>query len=97
MDADSDASHHLPEDLLRPEAYPHPADDLPLHETRISRVVLARPCGHKIKKPVNPGFLDCSYVERRSTDCGDEVRLKRRLCPDVYLGVCWLVERGGAV
>jgi aminoglycoside phosphotransferase family enzyme len=81
--------------MLRPEAYPHPADDLELHETHISWVILAGPYGYKIKKPVNLGFLDFSDVERRATDCTDEVRLNRRLCPDVYLGVCWLAERNG--
>jgi aminoglycoside phosphotransferase family enzyme len=79
--------------LRRPEAYPHPADDLQFHETHISWVILVGPYGYKIKKPVNLGFLDFSDVERRATDCADEVRLNRRLCPDVYLGVCWLVEQ----
>jgi aminoglycoside phosphotransferase family enzyme len=95
MDAASPSSHDLPEPLLRSEAYPHPADDLQLHETHISWVILAGPYGYKVKKPVNLGFLDFSDVERRATDCADEVRLNRRLCPDVYLGVCWLVERDG--
>jgi uncharacterized protein len=81
--------------MLRPEAYPHPADDLQLHETHISWVILAGEYGYKVKKPVNLGFLDFSDMERREKDCADEVRLNRRLCPDVYLGVCWLVERDG--
>jgi uncharacterized protein len=95
MDSGSASSHQLPEPMLRPEAYAHPADDLQLHETHISWVVLSGPYGYKVKKPVNLGFLDFSSVERRATDCADEVRLNRRLCPDVYLGVCWLVERDG--
>jgi aminoglycoside phosphotransferase family enzyme len=95
MDAVADSPHILPEAMLRPEAYAHPADALELHETHISWVILAGPYGYKIKKPVNLGFLDFSDVERRVTDCADEVRLNRRLCPDVYLGVCWLVERDG--
>jgi uncharacterized protein len=81
--------------LLRPDAYPHPADDLRLHETHISWVVLAGPYAYKVKKPVNLGFLDFSTVERRAAFCADEVRLNQRLCPDVYLGVVYLVERGG--
>jgi len=97
MDADSASSHELPEALLRPAAYAHPADDLELHETHISWVILPGPYGYKMKKPVNLGFLDFSDVERRATDCADDVRLNRRLCPDVYLGVCWLVERDGAL
>jgi aminoglycoside phosphotransferase family enzyme len=97
MDADRAPAPELPEVLLRPEAYPHPADDLRLHETHISWVILAGPYGYKVKKPVNLGFLDFSDVERRAADCADEVRLNRRLCPDVYLGVCWLVERDDAL
>src|SRR5437764_453058 len=38
--------------LLRPEAYPHDADGLRLHETHISWVVLAGPHAYKVKKPV---------------------------------------------
>lgn len=82
--------------LLHPEAYPHPADDIRLHETHISWVVLAGRYAYKIKKPVNFGFLDFSTRERRAAVCADEVRLNRRLAPDVYLGVVELVERNGA-
>jgi hypothetical protein len=91
MDSGSASSHQLPEPMFQPEAYAHSADDLQLHETHISWVVLSGPYGYKVKKPVNLGFLDFSSVERRAADCADEVRLNRRLCPDVYLGVCWLV------
>ena len=81
--------------LLRPEAYPHPADDIRLHETHAAWVVLAGPYAYKVKKPVDLGFLDFSTVERRAAVCADEVRLNRRLCPDVYLGVVDLVQRDG--
>jgi aminoglycoside phosphotransferase family enzyme len=81
--------------LLRPDAYSHPADDLRLHETHISWVILAGPCAYKVKKPVDYmvkkpvdlGFLDFDTVERRAADSAEEGRLNRRLCPDVYLGV----------
>jgi aminoglycoside phosphotransferase family enzyme len=82
--------------LLRPEAFPHPAEDIVLHETHISWVILAGPFAYKVKKPVNLGFLDFTTRERRRADCDDEVRLNRRLCPDVYLGVVDIVERDGA-
>jgi len=81
--------------LLRPDAFSHPADHLELHETHISWVILAGPFAYKIKKPVNLGFLDFTTPERRAQDCDDEVRLNRRLCPDVYLGVLQIVERNG--
>src|SRR5262249_38296173 len=88
--ADSASSHAPPDPLRRPGAYPHPGDDLQLPETHSSWVILAGPSGYNVKKPVNLGFLNFSDVEWRATDCADEVRLNRRLCPDVYLGVCWL-------
>jgi aminoglycoside phosphotransferase family enzyme/predicted kinase len=80
--------------LLRPEAYNHPADDLVLRDTHISWVVLAGRFAYKLKKPVNLGFVDFSTFERRAADCDEEVRLNRRLCPDVYLGVVEVVQRG---
>ena len=44
-------------DLLRPAAFPHPADDIQLRETHISWVVLAGGFAYKVKKPVNLGFV----------------------------------------
>lgn len=82
--------------LLHSAAYPHPADRLRLRETHISWVILAGAFAYKIKKPVDVGFLDFSTRDRRLADCAEEVRLNRRLCPDVYLGVTWVVERDGA-
>src|ERR1051326_1299407 len=73
--------------LLQPDAYPHSADDLRLHETHSSWVVLAGPYAYKLKKPVNLGFLDFTTIERRRADCEEEVRLNRRFSPDVYLGI----------
>jgi aminoglycoside phosphotransferase family enzyme/predicted kinase len=81
--------------LLQPDAYDHPADDLRLYDTHISWVVLAGAYAYKVKKPVDFGFLDFATVERRAVVCADEVRLNRRLAPDVYLGVVWIVRRDG--
>jgi aminoglycoside phosphotransferase family enzyme len=78
--------------LLQPSAYPHPADHLELRETHLSWVLLAGPYVYKLKKPVNFGFLDFSTLEHRVADCADEVRLNRRLCPDVYLGIACVVR-----
>src|ERR687884_1812622 len=82
-------------DLLRPEAFPHPARDVRLIETHISWVILAGEFAYKLRKPVNLGFLDFSTLEQRRADCEAEVLLNRRLCPDLYLGVVDVVERGG--
>src|SRR5579859_5810041 len=85
---------HMP-DLLRQAAFPHPAPDTRLIETHISWVILAGAFVYKIRKPVDFGFLDFSTLEQRRADCEAEVRLNRRLCPDLYLGVVDVVERDG--
>ena len=77
-------------ELLRPAAFPHPAPDPRVIETHISWVILAGAFVYKIRKPVNFGFLDFSMLEQRRADCEAEVRLNRRLCPDLYLGVVLL-------
>jgi aminoglycoside phosphotransferase family enzyme len=82
--------------LLQPHAYSHPAERIELRETHISWVILAGPYVYKVKKPVDLGFLDFTTIDRRAADCADEVRLNRRLCPDVYLGVIEIVERDGS-
>jgi hypothetical protein len=79
--------------LLDPRIYPHPAERVELIETHISWVFLAGTRVYKVKKPVDLGFLDFTTLARRRTVCEDEVRLNRRLAPDVYEGV---VELTGA-
>ena len=56
-------------------------------ETHISYVVLAGRFAYKIKKAVNLGFLDFSSLEKRRQCCNEEVRLNRRLAPEIYLDV----------
>lgn len=82
-------------DLSRPEAYPYPVAEVTLEETHISLAFLAGDFVYKVKKPVDFGFLDFSTLERRKFFCEEEVRLNRRLAPDVYLGVVPVVEQGG--
>jgi aminoglycoside phosphotransferase family enzyme len=72
--------------LLEPTAYPFPVERVELVETHISWVLLAGERVYKIKKPVDLGFLDFTTLERRRFFCEEEVRLNRRLAPDVYLG-----------
>jgi aminoglycoside phosphotransferase family enzyme/predicted kinase len=79
-------------DLLRPDAFPHPARDVRLIETHISWIILAGDFAYKLRKPVNFGFLDFSALDRRRADCHAEVALNARLCPDLYLGVVDVVE-----
>jgi hypothetical protein len=77
----------LVEALRQPGAYPHEPADVELAQTHISLVFLAGDRVYKVKKPVNLGFLDYTTLDRRRRFCEEEVRLNRRLAPDVYLGV----------
>lgn len=56
-------------------------------ETYISWVLLTPDYAFKIKKPVQFPFLDFSTLEKRAFYCNEEVKLNRRLAPDMYLGV----------
>ncbi|BCB26904.1 hypothetical protein SKTS_17900 [Sulfurimicrobium lacus] len=73
--------------LCDPARYDHPADAVELIETHISWVLLAGAYAYKIKKAVNLGFLDFSTLEKRRFFCREELRLNRRLAPQLYLDV----------
>jgi len=75
------------EALIRPDAYPHPTEAITVVETHISWVLLTGTWAYKIKKPVNLGFLDFSTLEKRAYFCHEELRLNRRLAPELYLDV----------
>ncbi|MFU8838275.1 MAG: AAA family ATPase [Thiohalomonadaceae bacterium] len=77
----------LIQSLLQPRFYPHPVADCQLIETHISWVILAGEFAYKIKKPLNLGFLDFSSLEKRRHYCAEEIRLNRRLAPEIYLDV----------
>ncbi|MEI8033126.1 MAG: AAA family ATPase [Chlorobiaceae bacterium] len=85
----------LAEALKRPEAYPHETGTIEVVETHISLLFLTESYAYKIKKPVNLGFLDFSTLELRKHFCHEELRLNRRLCPDIYLSVVPVVEWQG--
>jgi hypothetical protein len=73
--------------LLRPAAYDHPVGRITLIETHISWVLLTGTYAYKLKKPVNLGFVDFSTPALRRRYCREELRLNRRLAPDLYLGL----------
>src|SRR5690349_19036190 len=45
-------------------------------------------------KPIATAFLDQSTVEQRRIACEAELRLNRRIAPDVYLGIGQVCEEG---
>lgn len=71
--------------LQNPALFDHPVSGFTLMETHISWVLLTGDYVYKIKKPVNFGFLDYSSLEQRAYFCAEELRLNRRLAPDLYL------------
>ncbi|HKK06278.1 MAG TPA: AAA family ATPase [Gammaproteobacteria bacterium] len=73
--------------LQNPDIYPHPVSGVTLIETHISWVLLTGDYAYKLKKPVDLGFLDFSTLERRRHFCEQELRLNRRLAPQLYLEV----------
>jgi uncharacterized protein len=68
-------------------AYPGVVTRIELLETHISWVFLAGEGAYKVKKPVDLGFVDFSTLERRRQFCEEELRLNRRLAPNLYLDV----------
>lgn len=58
-----------------------------MKETHISWVIIAGCNTYKIKKSLNLGFLDFSALDARRFYCEEELRLNRRLAPDLYLDV----------
>ena len=56
-------------------------------ETHISVVLLAAERAYKLKKPVDLGFVDFTTLPRRRHFCREELRLNRRLAPQLYLSV----------
>jgi len=63
-------------------------------ETHISFVLLTGSHAYKIKKAVDFGFLDFTTLAARRFFCTEELRLNRRLAPELYLEV---VQIGGGV
>jgi aminoglycoside phosphotransferase family enzyme/predicted kinase len=83
----ADATPSLIHALQTASAFPHPVSSIELHETHISWVILTGPFAYKIKKPVDLGFVDFTSLARRRFFCEEELRLNRRLAPELYLDV----------
>ena len=82
-----DLSVRLLQALQNPSLYNHPVHEFQVIETHISWVVLTGTFAYKIKKPVDLGFVDFSTLARRRHFCAEELRLNRRLAPDMYISV----------
>ncbi|MBD1400704.1 AAA family ATPase [Pelovirga terrestris] len=65
-----------------------------LIETHASWIFLSGDYAYKMKKPVNFGFLDFSSPAKRHFFCTEELRLNRRVAPELYLAV---IPVGGSI
>lgn len=88
---------HLIRCLQDPGAYPHPVESVRMVQTHISCVFLTGTYAYKVKKPVEFGFLDYRSLPHRHLWCEQDVRLNRRLCPDLYLDVLPITCEGDFV
>jgi hypothetical protein len=73
--------------LSRPGAYAERDAQVTHLETHISHVFLVGDHAYKIKKPLDLGFLDFSTLDKRRYYCEEELRINRRLAPELYLAV----------
>lgn len=83
--------------LSRARSFPEKPAVVEIRQTHISVVAIAPPHVYKVKKPLDLGFLDFSSLEKRRHFCEEEVRLNRRLCRDIYLGVVPISRRDGSL
>lgn len=81
--------------LSHAESYPQATAAVQAVETHFSWVFLTDTRAYKLKKPVREEFLDFTALEARRFDCFEELRLNRRLAPDVYLDVVPLTLSDG--
>jgi hypothetical protein len=93
----------LPEGLVAalsaPDAYPADASaarGIRHVQTHISHVFLSGERVYKLRKAVRLAFLDFGTRSARNADALAELRLNRRLAPDVYLGVAPVLREGAS-
>jgi len=79
--------------MNQPDFYPEIPERVELIQTHISFIFIAGDFVYKVKKAVDFGFLDFTTLEKRQFYCREELRLNRRLAPEIYLDVVEIVER----
>jgi uncharacterized protein len=90
--------HKQLEKMLQPETYPEHTSSVSLIQTHVSYLFLTDSHVYKLKKPVDFGFLDFTTLEKRHFYCQEELRLNRRLSPDIYLELVALrLDEKGAI
>jgi aminoglycoside phosphotransferase family enzyme/predicted kinase len=64
--------------------FPAESGEVETLQTHLSVVCLVGDSAFKFKKPICLPFADFSTLEKRKHFCEEELRLNRRLCPDIY-------------
>ncbi|MDZ7734883.1 MAG: hypothetical protein U5P41_01060 [Gammaproteobacteria bacterium] len=80
--------------LQDPVCFDHDVSRFETIETHISIVLLTGDYAYKFKKPVDLGFVDFTELDKRRFYCEEELRLNRRLAPELYLEV---ITVGGSI
>lgn len=73
--------------LRQPSSYPEQPSKLEALETHMSWLFMTEWHVYKLKKPFQHDVIDYSTLAARRRCCLSELRLNRRLAPDVYLAV----------
>ncbi|MFE8069931.1 hypothetical protein QQM79_02635 [Marinobacteraceae bacterium S3BR75-40.1] len=73
-----------------PENYPGAPETVECLETHLSWVFLTPRYVYKLKKPLHYEFLDFRTLKARLSNCEREIRLNKKLAPDIYLGIVTL-------
>lgn len=81
--------------LRRPSSYPEQVGKIQPIETHMSWVFLTERHAYKLKKPVHYDLIDFRTLEARAFYCDEEIRLNRRLAPDIYIGKIPLTTDAG--
>jgi len=80
--------------FYRPDTYPHPVEHVDMIQTHASWVFLTGAFAYKFKKPVDFGFMNFSTLAKRRYYCTQELKLNRRLAPELYLDVLPVYQDG---
>ncbi|MCW8807960.1 MAG: hypothetical protein OQK79_07595 [Rhodanobacter sp.] len=84
--------------LRQPASYPERPATVDVLETHMSWLFMTEQHVYKLKKPFHHDVIDYSTLAARRRCCRSELRLNRRLAPEVYLAVVPLtVDRAGCL
>ena len=80
-------------DSLKPSlCHLHGVSQIQVIETHISWILLTGKIVYKVKKPVDLGFVDFTTLEKRKFYCFEELRLNKRLAPELYIDVAAITQ-----